>query len=240
MGVSREAWKRSDAMLRSCGKRLMVAMAGVVALMWIWAGLADAQTSQRTPVFARIVVSEQSVVYIRIQGDELRAATSVEGLQIATPVKLRSEFALPVPADQLPAGVTAIKAKAQMAQVRVRTNGNGAVATKPYIYGQLTVCRTDDQKAVWQYVAGIGVLAGADAENAPSIKLPNLHNVKATVRAQPANGKLGVGLQVVAGGTMLVDVRKDDKPVQAKVIVTDASGAVIASKTGPLSAFGFS
>jgi hypothetical protein len=39
---------------------------------------------------------------------------------------------------------------------------------------------------------------------------------------------------------MLTDVRKDGRPVQVKMIVTDASGAEIASKVGPLSDFGFS
>ena len=110
------------------------AIAGVAALIWFWpselgsqpsrktpfgASPAAARYSQETPVFARIVVSEKSVVYVQIQGTELRAAMSVEGLQAIMPVKMHMnfsdaitfpEFTLPVPADQLPAHVTAIKA----------------------------------------------------------------------------------------------------------------------------------
>ena len=61
-----------------------------------------------------------------------------------------------------------------------------------------------------------------------------------TVIAKPAHGKLGVGLQVLAGDALLIDVYKDGKPVRAKVTVTDAAGAEKASKVGSLSAFGFS
>jgi hypothetical protein len=223
----------------------MVAMAGIAALMWLGAGLAAAQTSQNTPVFARIVVSEKSVVYIQIDGSELRAAMSVEGLKTAAPLKWSmesvkqfetGEFALPVPADQLPASVTAIKATLWTVLLRPSPGAEYA----PHIYGPLTVSRTDDQKAVWQYLSRVCVLGGADAEKAPSIKLPSLDDAKAVLQAAPSRGKLAVGLRIMAGGVLLTDVRKDGQPVQVKMIVTDASGAEIASKVGPLSDFGFS
>lgn len=73
-------------MLRTSGARRIVAAAGVAALMGFGAGLADAQQA----AFARIAVSEKSVVYVRIQGGELRAAMSAEGLQNAEPVRMRA------------------------------------------------------------------------------------------------------------------------------------------------------
>jgi hypothetical protein len=218
----------------------MVAMACFAALAWLGAGQAAAQA----PAFARIAVSEKSVVYVRIQGGELRAAMSVEGLQTAAPVKMCAsstreiafpEFTLPVPADQLPAGVTPIKASLKW----MRTWTTEATPSI-MIDGLLTVCRTDDRKAEWQYVSQVDVEAGASAEKAPSITLPTMDSAKAVLSAAPFPGRLGVGVRLTAGGAELTDVRKDGQPVQVKVVVADASGAEIASKTGPLTDFGFS
>ena len=99
-------------------KAQSIAMAGIVALALVAAAPADEQLGQKS-AYLRITVSEKSVVYLQAQGLELRAAMSVEGLQSAEPMKMRvfggtaaqaREFALPIPADQLPAGITAVKA----------------------------------------------------------------------------------------------------------------------------------
>ncbi len=230
-------------MLRTCGKGLIVAAGvaslGVAALVLIYAGCEDVPTSQNAPVFARIAVSGKSVVYIQIQSGELRAATSVEGLQTAAPVKsfvvnesMFGDVALPVPADQLPAGVTAIKMNLRL------------VKPWSYLRGQFTVSRTDFRKAQWQYVSEVGdkplFQAGANAKKAPSIKMADLDNVKAVLATQPSKGRLAVALQIMAGDVRLTDVRKDGQPAQVRMVVTDAAGARIASKVGPLSDFGFS
>jgi hypothetical protein len=215
-------------------------MACFAALAWLGAGRAAAQA----PAFARIVVSEKSVVYIQIQAAELRAAMSVDGLRTAAPVRMCAgsireiafpEFTLPVPADQLPAGAAPIKANLKW--TRIWTT---AATPSIMIDGLLRVCRTDDRKAEWQYVSQVDVEAGASAEKAPSVTLPTVDNAKVALTAAPFQGRLGVGLLLTAGGAQLTDVRKDGQPVQAKVAVADASGAEIASKTGPLTDFGFS
>ena len=149
------------------------------------------QTS-KAPAFARIAVSEKSAVYIQIQGDQLRAAMSVEGLQAAAPVKMRERheprFTLPVPADQLPAGVTAIKASLALTQYQSGANAAHLSAISRSA-GRMT------EKAEWQYVSQLSVPAGPNWENAPSIKLPEPANVKASLEATPATGKLALGLQ---------------------------------------------
>jgi hypothetical protein len=218
--------------LRACGKRMMVAAAGGAALVLIAAGCAGVMPSRKTPAFAQIPLSENSAVYIQIQGDELRSAMSVEGAQTAAPVRAGSEFTLPVPADQLPAGVATIKASLLLTQFQ--SGANAAIA------GQLTVSWTDDRKAEWQYVSQFSVPAGGCWEGAPIIKLPNPADVKASLEATPGTGKLSVGLRLTADGAALADVRKDGQPVQVQMIVADASGAVIASKVGTLADFGFS
>ncbi len=222
-------------MSRSCRRTRSVAVAGIAALFLIGAGRTSAQISQGT-AFARLAVSEKSVVYVQIQGGEVRAAMSVEGLQTAEPVNTHTEFALPIPADQLPAGVTAIKAN--LALMQVQTGASAALL--PYIRGTFKVSRTDDRKAEWQYVSAGGGLAGANAEKAPSIKLPNPDKLDASLSATVTGEKLAVGLRVTADGAILTDVRKDGHLVVVKMVVADAFGAEIASKVGTLADFGFS
>jgi len=170
-------------------------------------------------------------------------------LQVAAPVKMRGprrqradvlRIHAACSCRSTPAGVTAIKANLVLMQAPT----SAAAAPTPYIYGQLTgqltVSRTDDQKAEWQYVSQVGVWAWSEAEKSPSIKVPNPDNVKASLDAKPSRGMLAIGLRIGTPFAILTDVRKDGQPVQVKMVVTDASGAEIASKVGPLSDFGFS
>jgi hypothetical protein len=229
-------------MWRSCGRRLIVAAAAVAALMALGARSAGAQQA----AFLRIILSEKSVVYVCIQGGELRAAMSPEGLQAAAPVKMIRpgstsliqfpEFTLPVPADELPAGLAPIRARLNW--MRAWTGGSGLPA--PRFFGQLTVTRTDERKTQWRYASQVNVEAGTSAEKAPSIKLPMLDHAKAVLRSQPAQGRLAVGLELMDGDAVLSDIRKDGKPIQVKMTVTDASGAEKASKVGTMADFGFS
>jgi hypothetical protein len=128
-----------------------VAMAGIVALALAAVARAD-ETSGQSAAYLRIAVSEKSFVYLQAQGLELRAATSVAGLQSAEPMKMRvfggtaaqaREFALPVPPDQLPAGISAVKLGLWFGM----KPPDPKIPPRPYFTGKLTLCRTDDQKA---------------------------------------------------------------------------------------------
>jgi len=66
-------------MLRTCGKRLMVADGGRRGAGVARGRAGRCATSQKA-AFARIAVSEKSVVYIQIQGNELRAAIERRGI----------------------------------------------------------------------------------------------------------------------------------------------------------------
>jgi hypothetical protein len=221
-----------------------IAMAGLAALALAAAAPADGPSGQNA-AYLRIAVSEKSVVYLQVQGLELRAATSVAGLQSAEPMKMRlfggtaaqaREFALPIPADQLPAGTSAVKLGLWLD----RRQPDPKSPPGPYFTGKLTLCRTDDQKAQWQYVTSLGSMAGAEPEKAPSIRLPSLDDLKLTVTAVPSQGRVAVGLTVSSGSMVLSEVRKDGKPVQVSVSVMDSAGATIAQKSGTLADFGFS
>jgi hypothetical protein len=216
---------------------MRAAAAGIAALVLIAAGCTSEQVAQ-TPASARIAVSEKSVVYVQIQGGEVRAAMSAEGLQSAAPVKTGSEFTLPVPPDQLPSGVTAIKANLGVMNLNLEKAPSAAPA--PYVVGQLKVFWTDARKAKWQYVSQLVPWAEANADRATSFKLPSPSDVKVNIETKPSEGKLGVGLRLTADGAAVTDVRKDGQPIRIQMTITDASGAVIASKVGSLSDLGFS
>jgi hypothetical protein len=231
-------------MLRTRGKRLIVAMAGVAALTLIGAAPG---AGQQTPAYVRINVFVKSTVYLEFQGNDLRAAMSVEGLRTAQPAKMLvlkagdpgenyPEITLPIPADQLPAGIKAVKATCAFP----RSGHVSGVMMDGLAYVHIAIYRTDGNKTQWEYDLAPGSQTGPSPESAPVIQLPNLDNVKARLEATPTRGKLAIGLRVTDGTAELTDVRKDGRPVQVKMTVADASGAEIASKAGTLADFGFS
>lgn len=229
-------------MLRTRGKRLIVAMAGVAALTLIGAAPG---AGQQTPAYVRINVFVKSTVYLEFQGNDLRAAMSVEGLKTAPPAKMLKvdgpeenypEITFPIPADQLPAGIKAVKATCAFP----RSGHVSGVMMDGLAYVHIAIYRTDGNKTQWEYDLAPGSQTGSSPESAPVIQLPNLDNVKARLEATPTKGKLAIGLRLTDGTAELTDVRKDGRPVQVKMTVADASGAEIASKAGTLADFGFS
>ncbi|MGD0999592.1 MAG: hypothetical protein ABSA67_02730 [Candidatus Brocadiia bacterium] len=210
----------------------IVAVAGILALALIGAGVLD--VTQKTG-YVRINVSDKSAVWLEFKGAELRAAASAEGLKTAEPVALRvlanqvaqsSEFSLPIPSDQLPKGISAVKGTFTRFGNRVQ--------------GQLGICRTDEQKYIWQCDVRIASSTGNTAVAARTMQLPSLDKIALTVSATPSNGKLGVGVRLTAGINQLSGVRKYGKPVLVQVSVTDASGNEVSARKGPLTDFGFS
>ncbi|MGO8702849.1 MAG: hypothetical protein ACLQVA_03440 [Candidatus Brocadiia bacterium] len=210
----------------------IVAIAGILALALIGAGVLD--VTQKTG-YVRINVSDKSAIWLEFKGTELRAAASAEGLKTAEPVALRAlgnqasespEFTLPIPADQLPEGIWAVKGS-------FRRFGN-------MVLGQLGICRTDEQKVVWQCDVRVTSSTGDTAVGAGTMQLPGLEKISLNVSAKPSNGKLGVGVHLTASINQVSDVRKYGKPVLVQVSVTDASGNEVGARKGPLTDFGFS
>lgn len=211
---------------------VILAIAGIVALTLIGACMVN---GTRGPAYVRINVSDRSAVYLEFERATLRAATSVEGLQTAEPVPLRGvnyqtpqsrEFTLPVPADQLPEGITAVKASFERIGRTIR--------------GRLGICRTDSQKAVWQCDILVLSAAGDTAAAARAIRLPNPEKLTLAIRTTPSHRTLGVGVQLMSGDNQVSGVSKDGKPMPVQVRVTDAQGNEVAAKKGLLTDFGFS
>ena len=211
---------------------VIFAIVGIMALTLIGAGVLG---GKQGPGYVRINVSDKSAVYLEFEGAELHAAASVEGLKTAEPVPLRAlnnqmpqskEFTLPIPADQLPEGVSAVKG-------RFARIGNN-------ISGELGICRTDAQKIVWQCDVAILSRTGDQAGAAQPIRLPGLEKLTLAVTGVPSHGSLGVGVRLMAGNSPASGVLRDGKPVPVQVSVTDAAGKEVAARKGPLTDFGFS
>ncbi len=211
---------------------VIVAVAGIMALALAVAGLFSGKQGAG---YVRINVSEESAVWLEFDGAALRAAASAEGLKTAEPVPLRAlnfqtsrsgEFTLPIPADRLPAGISAVKGSFTRAMNSVS--------------GRLGICRTDAQRVVWQCDVGVWSRTGDRADWAPAIPLPSLEKLALVVTGEPSHGKLGIGVRLAAGDHPTSGVLRDGKPVPVQVSVTDAAGREVAARKGPLTDFGFS
>jgi hypothetical protein len=209
-----------------------VAIAGIIVLILIGVGMRSVTLKTG---YARINISDKSAVYLEFKGTELRAATSVEGLKTAEPVALGArseqvvqspEFALPIPADQLPEGVGAVKGSF----TRIANN----------LSGDLGICRTDEQRIVWQCNVHVWSTVGPDPGAAQAIQLPKVEKLALAVTGAPSKGRLGVGVRLAAGSNQVTGVRRDGKPVLVQVRVTDAGGDEVGAKKGPLADFAFS
>ena len=161
----------------------IVAIAGILALALIGAGVLD--VTQKTG-YVRINVSDKSAIWLEFKGTELRAAASAEGLKTAEPVALRAlgnqasespEFTLPIPADQLPEGIWAVKGS-------FRRFGN-------MVLGQLGICRTDEQKVVWQCDVRVTSSTGDTAVAAGTMQLPGLEKTRADCQRQALEREVG-------------------------------------------------
>ena len=240
---------------------LILAVAGITALTVVCIALFRGQqvvnriTGPKTPAYVRAdFFNSGSSVYFECKNNELRTATTAEGLNTAVPVgAVRTvggnsadsmvrfpEIALPIPANQFPAGVTAVKATFCLYGVEgpdYRING----MPDTYLSGEIGICRTDDQQSEWQYVMQGAMHACDSADKLPDTKWAELGKVITfSVKGKSANAALGVGVSAEAGTVHLSDIRKDGIPVDVHVTVLDASGKKVASGTGPLSAYGFS
>jgi hypothetical protein len=211
---------------------VIVAIVGIAALTLIGSGVFNAPLKTG---YVRINVSDKTAVYLEFKNSELRAATSVEGLKTAEPIALRelgsqvaqsAEFMLPIPADQLPDGISAIKGTFTRIGNRIS--------------GQLGICRTDEHKAVWQCYVWIFSKTADNAGATQAVELPKLEKIALNVSGTPSNGKMGVGVWAMAANNQVSGLLKDGKAILVQVSVKDASGKEVAAKTGPLSDFGFS
>ena len=202
--------------------------------------LAGCASWPKGPAYMRVAVSEKSVVYLELQRDELRAATSIEALPDATPARLQvdSDFGqnfsinLPIPAEDLPAGLT-VQAKF------VRVDAPLGIS-KIFLFFYFS--RHDERNVEWQcYTKGLDYRTGGSAADAPVIDLPDIAKVQLAVTGKPSSGKIEIGLYLGVAGQCEMDLyRADGQDIPARVRVLDDTGKEVVRKQGTLKDFGFS
>jgi hypothetical protein len=236
------------------GKRavlMMLAISGLAALM-----LAGAYESFLVPRSGYVLIrnARKSVIYLKFQGDEFRAAASIKGLRSAAPIKLHAadssmmsdEFMLPFPDDQFPRQIL------QGCFIRLAHYNDvkcGAAMLEPsgdfkraedWVLGNLSIFPTEDAKTDWTCWVPVRLPLGRSPGRAPAIELPTFKPLKLTIQTVPAGDKLGIGLRVHAGNVEVAAIQQGRfKNVTAQIRLVDEAGVEVASKTDGFPLLGF-
>jgi len=218
------------------------AVVSVVALL-LCVGMLEAAGR---PGYARIVVSPRATIYLQFYRGEMRMAADVSGFQHARPVAAEyiltqqywvfPQVTLPVPDGALPASAQQVEAQVTLL---VRPDARTRKSAW-YVGAWLAPARKDEQGTLWAYRAYARAPLAAAPDQAQELAVPDLAKLQAVVTAKEAKGKIGVGVQLKSGAAQITDIRKDGRSAPVvEVAVRDADGRVVASKRGPLTAFGF-
>jgi len=203
----------------------------------------SAMAAVQSPSYVRFQVSDKVTVYAQFQNDEMRMATSVEGLASAKPVKAQpsaqgrpAQFAatdLPLTAEMLPAGCTGIKTTLYL--ISIRTAGG------PYVTGTLNVSQKDANNSVWTYLTRVGARTGADAAKAPVVGVPAMDRATFEVvgKPNPQTNSIGVGVKVKVGNLLLAGIMKDGANAEIQVRVVNKEGKEVSSAKLSLDKLGF-
>jgi hypothetical protein len=213
----------------------LCALVGALAPMLLLAGCAA------RPVYLRVIVSDKCVVYLEYDNhsQELRAAASPGELKTNPSVKIRleepsekdqprgirtesKEFLLPIPADQLPSGVTAVKAAVGVIEYGLEVWGRPEL----FFRCKFIICRKDEKNAEWQYETKRNVPTDVAVRYAPAIGLQWFEKVALAFDVWRFPGTEIIHIY----GEWPTDLRKDGKSVMAQVSILDASGKELTSQ----------
>lgn len=196
------------------------------------------------PGYLKIVTGPDSQVLAQFKDKELRLADGEDGLRKAKTIESKSQrgtrlfksVAIPAPKDGWPSGIKTVTGDFQLRQYKSRGQ------TRNILYGTLKVSSKSEDGATWDYLQRVGVQLQSDPKRATALSVLDPTKLALNVKAQK-KGKarnIGIALTLTAGNAQLSDIRKDGKPLQAKVQVLDSKGKDIKTTKGYLSNFGFS
>jgi hypothetical protein len=204
--------------------------AALVLALFLLTNSAGAQEA----LYARIVVDPKTTVYVEFKGEELRMATSVEGLQKAPAVKERRgntirfpNSLLPLPNPASPGGF--------WARVQV-----GLEVSRDKATGFYHVNAEDSNRTNWDYT--LKQEAPVKLGNAPAgapiiftVPQPGKATLKITTRIN--ENQVGIALTPMFGKSK-IRIRPERKP-SVTLRITDSAGKIIANEKGGLDKFGF-
>jgi hypothetical protein len=204
------------------------------------------------PVHSKIRIPPATYVYVQFQGNEMRMATSVAGLEMAQPVTgakgtdrasdilIFPEVTLPVPAGDLPSGYTEVRARLLLGPQRYGffSGAEGPLDVRE-VYGTISPYLKDSQGSLWAYAFYITWPLLTDPGEQYTQVLPNPTDFRLVVEPKAEQRQVGVGLDMTAGRVGFCAIRREGREVGVRVVVRDPKGHVMASKRGLLSDFTF-
>lgn len=211
----------------------------------------DAKRFRLSGHFCRIRVDEKTVVFVSVEGQQLRMATTLEGLATAEPTRAarsserghigHSNF----PSVTLPKHEGADDAASVVAaRWTYRAISHPNRPPRHTLFASLDVPRVDAQGNTWTFRQSRGTgLSPEGPINAPLMELADLDNLELQVsistRGVDAPRTFGVVVQLTAGNARISDVRKNGREVRAEVQVVARDGTVVQRDTRPLRGLGF-
>lgn len=208
--------------------------------------------------YVRVLLPNKGTVYVKYQGNEFCAASSIEGLKTAARIKLPkeesmwgAEFSMPFPDDKFPdqmirgvcSGIEKYgDSKAGTAFLEPSADFQHAGEC---VVGNVEVYRMDETRREWTCCVHVRSPLGSDPEHAPAIELPAFKTLKLIVQTKPMGDKLGIGLRVYAGNAELCNVGRSIRSPASAVIpnatirILGEASNVVATKTDRFPLLGF-
>jgi hypothetical protein len=272
------------------GKKRLLLIVAIVALAALLGGAYMLFLVQR-PGYFRIILPDKRTIFLKYQGErffaerlfeveallgtvhgeyqgnDLRVASSVEGLRDAAPIRAYEHVTLepasePPDADK-PFSGQIIRAWFKTADIKSDLLGGPAAYLEPSrkfsrvgrgVFGLVQIYRMEDAKTEWACLIKVRSPFGGEPYDAPCVELPTFRTLKLTAHSAPANDMLGIAMRVYADNAELYTLEKcklsssehfgklyqGSNSPSAEVRVLNESGVAVASKKGLLNDFGFS
>lgn len=218
-------------------RRLLCAVL-VLAATLLYA--APATAGRRPPVYARIKVSANAVVYLSFHREGMRMALSAWELDDAELIKADNEYyglnthvmefpevECPVPQKALPFKADRMKAAFIFYE------------TLSEIKANLTLYVTGDDGAEWAYTWTSDKTGSKLPSKAPAIRVPDFKRLYIELDTVPKRVTVRVAMRVKGRTEELAGISRDGKPIKANIRIVDVRGREIVSTERPLSKSGF-
>lgn len=216
------------------------------------ASVASATNRMRlTGYFGRIRVDIGNVVYIAVDGAQMKVATTLEGLVRADPIRARRSsrrgryihatfppIALPKPEGADP------DAPPVMANFTYQVISDHS-GHRPHFQHMLStnvdVPRVDAQGDVWTYRQHHRIyLSPQGPLNAPMLTLADVNHLNLSMHVREVDTRtVGVAVHLLAERSFIQEVRKNGREVRVQVQIAQRDGVVVRREARPLRGLGF-
>lgn len=222
------------------GGALVLIIVTVLCLLALWAliwFLILLAAGQLRNTYAQLGTAQQPV-WVQFKGNRMRQAASAADLETGEWVRPRerewgyTEFApIDVPSEGMDVGI-AVDA------VRVGLSVFGSDCDAEWEYE-----KEDEAGVRWEYVVSTYLETAGSPEEAvlnepPGLEKPVLE-IDTEVGREEGQSTIGVALWLDTDDWGIDGIRRDGRPVEARVRILDSTGKEVASETGSLEDFGY-